>query len=85
MASVRRIEHAGVPEVGHEHAALDAGDELGDGRIGDRPVDLAGDVTFIARRHEAEVASDRPPPERHVDGVSCRRGVGLGRWNGGCG
>ena len=25
------IEHAGVPEVGHEHAALDAGDQLGDG------------------------------------------------------
>ena len=72
MAERARVEHAGVPEVGHEHAALDAGDQLGDGRIGDRPVDLAGDVAVVAGRQEAEVAGDRPPPERHVDGVARR-------------
>ena len=37
-----RVEHPGVPEVRDEHAALDAGDELGCRAVDDGAFDLAG-------------------------------------------
>ena len=58
-----RVEHAGVPEVGHEHAPLDAGDQLGDGRVGGRPVDLVGNGQ--SRRPTGEGrGGGRPAPTR---------------------
>ncbi len=59
--------------------AFDAGDELGDGRVGDRTVDLAGDVAVVARRQEAEVAGDGPPRERLSTAWPVDAAAGLGR------